>query len=167
MTALLSLASHGLVYGCECSRRSLAQSASSAEVHYSGRCRGKNIALAAGVGWRLRLNPGIQTLSRTRGSDRRNRHPSAQCGDLLLRDRAGNWTYQFAVTVDDWQQGVDLVIRGMDLLPSTGRQIRLARLLGREHMPVFFHHPLIMKSPDQKLSKSDGDTGPRELRARG
>ena len=115
------------------------------------------------MGWRLRIDPGIETFEDARLGPQ-EQDPSAQCGDLLLRDRAGNWTYQFAVTVDDWEQGVDLVIRGMDLLPSTGRQIRLARLLGREHMPVFFHHPLIMKSPDQKLSKSDGDTGIRELR---
>ena len=118
------------------------------------------------MGWRLRIDPGIETFEDARLGPQ-EQDPSAQCGDLLLRDRAGNWTYQFAATVDDREQGVDLVIRGMDLLPSTGRQIRLARLLGREHMPVFFHHPLIMKSPDQKLSKSDGDTGIRELRARG
>jgi len=62
---------------------------------------------------------------------------------------------------------VDLVIRGEDLLSSTGRQIRIARLLGREEPATFLHHPLIMKSPAQKLSKSDGDTGIRELRARG
>lgn len=93
--------------------------------------------------------------------------PASQCGDLLLRDRHGNWTYQFAVTVDDAAQGIDLVIRGTDLLASTGRQIRLARLLGRPDPPVFVHHGLIMKSETQKLSKSDGDTGVRELRARG
>ena len=34
-------------------------------------------------------------------------------------------------------------------------------------MPRFSHHPLIMKSPEQKLSKSDGDTGVRDLRAQG
>ncbi len=64
-------------------------------------------------------------------------------------------------------QGVTLVIRGDDLLASTGRQMQLARLLGRAEPPEFLHHPLIMKSPTQKLSKSDGDTGIRELRARG
>ena len=53
--------------------------------------------------------------------------PLTQCGDLLIRDRRGNWTYQFAVTVDDWRQQIDLVIRGRDLLASTGRQIRLAQ----------------------------------------
>jgi glutamyl/glutaminyl-tRNA synthetase len=86
---------------------------------------------------------------------------------VLLRDRHGNWTYQFAVTVDDWRQQIDFVIRGADLLASTGRQIRLARLLGRAEPLTFLHHPLIMKGADQKLSKSDGDTGVRDLRARG
>ena len=62
---------------------------------------------------------------------------------------------------------LDLVIRGVDLLASTGRQIRLARLLGRERAPSFLHHPLIMKSPEQKLSTSDRDTGVRDLRALG
>jgi len=70
---------------------------------------------------------------------------------------------------------VTLVIRGVDLLASTGRQIQLARLLGRDEPPAFLHHALIMKSaagqdpgtPRQKLSKSDGDTGIRELRAKG
>ena len=93
--------------------------------------------------------------------------PSAQCGDLLLRDRLGNWTYQFAVTVDDHLQKVTDVIRGVDLLQSTGRQIRLARLLGRGMMPRFAHHGLVMKSGTEKLSKSDGDTGVRDLRAAG
>jgi hypothetical protein len=61
----------------------------------------------------------------------------------------------------------DCVIRGIDLITSTGRQIRLGCLLGRERPPTFFHHPLILKTPDQKLSKSDGDTGVRDLRAKG
>jgi glutamyl-tRNA synthetase/glutamyl-Q tRNA(Asp) synthetase len=86
---------------------------------------------------------------------------------VLLRDRHGHWTYQFAVTVDDWRQDIDVVVRGVDLLPSTGRQIRIARLLGRETPPRFLHHPLIMKTAEQKLSKSDGATGVRDLRARG
>jgi glutamyl/glutaminyl-tRNA synthetase len=59
------------------------------------------------------------------------------------------------------------VIRGVDLLASTGRQIRLAQLLGRVTPAEFRHHPLIMKTADQKLSKSDGDTGVRDLRALG
>jgi glutamyl/glutaminyl-tRNA synthetase len=93
--------------------------------------------------------------------------PMEQCGDVLVRDREGNWTYQFVATVDDFVQGVSLVIRGDDLLPSTGRQLQLARMLGRHHPPRFLHHPLVMKSPTQKLSKADGDTSVRDLRASG
>jgi glutamyl-tRNA synthetase/glutamyl-Q tRNA(Asp) synthetase len=93
--------------------------------------------------------------------------PAEQCGDLLLRDRDGNWTYQFAVTVDDMNDGVDLVVRGLDLLSSTGRQIKLARMLGRASPPAFYHHPLIIKPDGEKLSKASGDTGVRELRAAG
>ncbi len=54
-----------------------------------------------------------------------------------------------------------------DLLLRTGRQIRLARLLGRATMPRFAHHGLVMKSATEKLSKSDGATGIRDLRAAG
>jgi glutamyl-tRNA synthetase/glutamyl-Q tRNA(Asp) synthetase len=93
--------------------------------------------------------------------------PVPQCGDLLLRDRDGHWTYQFAVTVDDWRQDVHLVIRGADLLASTGRQIRLARMLGRGAAPMFLHHPILIKPSGEKLSKSSGDTGVRDLRAAG
>jgi glutamyl/glutaminyl-tRNA synthetase len=71
------------------------------------------------------------------------------------------------VVVDDWKQDVNCVVRGEDLLDSTGRQIQLARLLGRTEPPAFLHHPLIMKTAEQKLSKSDRDTGVRDLRARG
>jgi glutamyl-tRNA synthetase/glutamyl-Q tRNA(Asp) synthetase len=62
---------------------------------------------------------------------------------------------------------VDLVIRGEDLLASSGRQILLGRMLGRERPPVFLHHPLIRKESGAKLSKSTGDTGIGELRAAG
>ena len=68
---------------------------------------------------------------------------------------------------DDFAQGVNLVIRGDDLLASTGRQIVLARLLGRDDPPRFLHHGLIMKSDTQKLSKADRDTSVRDLRADG
>ena len=114
----------------------------------------------------MRIDPGVERFVDGRLGPQ-EQDPSRQCGDFLLRDRRSNWTYQFAVTVDDWRQEIDLVIRGEDLLASTGRQIRLARLLGRERPPVFLHHRLIMQTPTQKLSKSDGATGVREMRARG
>jgi glutamyl-tRNA synthetase/glutamyl-Q tRNA(Asp) synthetase len=136
------------------------------ELRYPGTCADRGLAEGPGVGLRIRLASTLERFVDMRHGPQEQR-PSEQCGDLLARDRDGNWTYQFAATVDDLVQGVTLVIRGDDLLASTGRQIQLARLLGRAEPPEFLHHPLIMKSPDQKLSKSDGDTGIRELRARG
>jgi glutamyl-tRNA synthetase/glutamyl-Q tRNA(Asp) synthetase len=62
---------------------------------------------------------------------------------------------------------VDLVVRGEDLLDETARQLRLGRLLGRETPPMYLHHPLIRKPSGAKLSKADGDTGVRDLRAAG
>ena len=105
-------------------------------------------------GWSPRRNSFEDRLLGPQSQD-----PAEQCGDLLIRDRLGNWTYQFAVVVDDMEQGITDVIRGQDLLASTGRQIQLARLLGRDRPPRFAHHPLVMKSPTEKLSKSDGATG--------
>lgn len=158
--ALQPLIDRELVYGCTCSRNDINGE------RYPNTCREKDIALSDGVGWRVRMDPGVERFfDELLGPQ--EQEPGLQCGDLLVRDRLGNWTYQFAVTVDDHLQRVTDVIRGVDLLPSTGRQMRLARLLGRATPPRFWHHPLVMKSPGQKLSKSDGDTGIRDLRAAG
>jgi glutamyl/glutaminyl-tRNA synthetase len=92
--------------------------------------------------------------------------PATQCGDLLARDRHGSWTYQFAVVVDDLAHEIDLIIRGDDLRSSSGRQKRLAELLGRASPPVL-HHPLVRHPDGAKLSKSNRDTGLRELRDAG
>ena len=158
--ALQPLIDRELVFGCTCSRADVP-----ADV-YPGTCRDKDIPLGDGVGWRVRMDPGVERFfDELLGPQEQD--PSRQCGDVLVRDRLGNWTYQFAVTVDDYLQKITDVIRGVDLLDSTGRQLRLAKLLGRATPPRFRHHPLVMKSPTQKLSKSDGDTGVRDLRAQG
>ena len=159
-SALDQLRRRDLIYACDCSRSQIAAP------KYPGTCAAKHLPETKGLGLRVRLEPAIERFDDWRHGPREQR-PSDQCGDLLVRDREGNWTYQFAAAVDDWRQGVTLVIRGDDLLESTGRQIQLARLLGRTEPPQFLHHPLIMKSPTQKLSKSDGDTGIRNLRAKG
>jgi glutamyl/glutaminyl-tRNA synthetase len=149
-----------LVFACTCSRAEIPSDV------YPGTCRDKGLELSDGVGLRVRMDPGIERFfDELLGPQEQD--PSRQCGDVLVRDRLGNWTYQFAVTVDDHVQKITDVIRGADLLDSTGRQLRLARLIGRTTPPRFWHHALVMKNPQQKLSKSDGDTGVRDLRAQG
>jgi glutamyl-tRNA synthetase/glutamyl-Q tRNA(Asp) synthetase len=167
--ALQRLIDRELVFGCTCSRTDVLSGTGSrepgAEVPYPGTCRDKDIPLTDGVSWRVRMDPGVERFfDELLGPQEQD--PSRQSGDVVVRDRHGNWTYQFAVTVDDHLQGVTDVIRGVDLLDSTGRQLRLARLLGRDKLPRFRHHSLVMKQA-RKLSKSDGDTGVRELRAHG
>jgi len=167
--ALAELAGRGLVYACGCSRRRLRETAEvvpNVEVPYDGRCRERGLAEGEGRGMRVRMAPGAERFTDLR-LGLQEQDPASQCGDLLVRDRLGQWTYQFAVTVDDREQGVDLVVRGEDLLGSTGRQLRLARLLGRVEPPAYLHHPLILSPTGAKLSKANRDTGIRELRAAG
>jgi glutamyl-tRNA synthetase/glutamyl-Q tRNA(Asp) synthetase len=167
--ALQRLRERHHVYYCDCSRRELERVAGNpwnAETPYSGRCRDRGLAAAPGRGLRVVLGPGEERFGDLALGPLRQ-DPTLQCGDLLLRDRTGNWTYQFAVVVDDLRHGVDLVIRGRDLLESTGRQIRLARMLGRAAPPTYLHHELLRKATGEKLSKANRDTGIRELRAAG
>lgn len=169
--ALHRLANQGLVYGCTCSRSTLARElgdgvAEGQELVYPGLCRDKGIRPGFGVGTRIRMPDGVERFTDLRLGPQ-EQEPPQQCGDLLARDRNGNWTYQFAVTVDDFRHGVTLVIRGEDLLSSTGRQLALARLLGRTDMPAFLHHPVIRNDTGEKLSKRERDLGLREMRAGG
>src|SRR5688572_28046438 len=158
--ALEMLRASTRVYACDCSRKDIGGE------RYEGRCRGRGLQSGPGLGIRVQLGPGAESFDDAL-LGRLTHVPAEQCGDLLARDRDGHWTYQFAVTVDDIRHGVTLVIRGADLVSSTGRQVLLARMLGRRNAPVFMHHPLIHDARGEKLSKSAGDTGVRELRAAG
>ena len=158
--ALHSLGQSHQVYACRCSRRDVGAE------RYPNTCRALHLEMRAGRGVRVAMESGVETfIDGLLG--RQQQSPADENGDLLLRDRDGHWTYQFAVTVDDMQDNVTCVVRGADLLSSTGRQIRLARMLGRTTPPVFLHHPLVFKPSGDKLSKSSGDTSVRELRAAG
>jgi glutamyl-Q tRNA(Asp) synthetase len=158
--ALDSLRASTQVYACQCSRRDIGGD------RYDGRCRSRGLEATPGRGIRVQLGGGAEDFDDAL-LGRLSQVPAEQCGDLLVRDRDGHWTYQFAVTVDDLRQHVTLVIRGRDLASSTGRQILLARLMGRQNPPVFLHHPLICDDRGAKLSKSARDTGVRELREGG
>jgi glutamyl-tRNA synthetase/glutamyl-Q tRNA(Asp) synthetase len=167
--ALAALHSAGLAYPCDCSRRTIAGDAADVpneEIRYDGRCRERRLDPAGILARRVRMDEGEESFTDALLGPQ-HASPAQQCGDLLVRDRLGQWTYQYAVTVDDLDQSVDLVIRGEDLLGSTARQLRLARLLGRATPPRFLHHPLLRHPDGAKLSKSRGDSGIAELRASG
>lgn len=172
-----TLEAKGLAYPCTCSRAGIARAAGGtdpdrasldgAELRYPGTCRTRALDPSLTPSRRVFMHAGHAERFDDLRLGPQSQDPDLQCGDVLARDRHGNWTYQFAVVVDDLEQGVDLVIRGEDLLASTGRQLRLAQLLGRENASRFLHHPLLRTADGRKLSKSAHDTGLRELRAAG
>ena len=88
-----------------------------------------------------------------------------ECGDFLVRRSDGAFAYQLAVVVDDAAQGVNSVVRGVDLLCSTPQQMHLQDLLGLPH-PVYAHVPLVVAERDRRLSKRDRDAALDALLAR-
>ena len=87
-------------------------------------------------------------------------------GDVILARKETPTSYHLSVVIDDALQGVTHVVRGRDLFWSTSVHRLLQSLLGLPQ-PVYRHHPLLTDASGQKLSKSTGATGLRELRAAG
>ena len=166
--AVAVLRAEGRVYACTCARTALLAWRGPG---CPGGCRGRGLLEDAPDG-ALRADLALQPLDVAAGVDveayddlllgPRAGDPSAD-GDLTLRDRHGNWSYPLCVVVDDARHGVDLVVRGHDLLDATPRQLRLGRLLGVPMPPAFLHHPLLRKPSGAKLSKADRDTAIRDL----
>ena len=90
----------------------------------------------------------------------------AAWGDVILARRETPTSYHLSVVIDDALQGVTEVVRGRDLFWSTSVHRLLQALLGLPR-PAYRHHRLILDGSGQKLSKSTGATGLRELRAGG
>jgi glutamyl/glutaminyl-tRNA synthetase len=145
-TALERLREQGAVYACDCSRATFA--AYEAErgrpwhgIGCPGGCRSRELPEDGGTGLRVAVGAGTERWVDLLAGPLADE--PARDGDVLVRDRVGNWTYAFCVVVDDARHDVNLVIRGRDLLDATPVQLRLARLLGREAPPRFLHHPLV------------------------
>jgi glutamyl-tRNA synthetase/glutamyl-Q tRNA(Asp) synthetase len=173
------LAMQGLVYGCECTRRQIrggsaapltedaeagVPPATQPELCYKGTCSDKGLPLV-GHTVRFRVPSGEVVFDDLR-LGRCLQAPKQQCGDFSLRDREGHWTYQFACVCDDIRQGVDLVIRGEDILASTARQIMLFKALDAP-LPAFLHHPLLCDEKGEKLSKRQRSESISQLREAG
>ena len=166
-TSLALLRTAGLIYGCDCTRSTFARWAGEHGRAWSGpgcpgTCRERGVT---GPVVRVALGGGSETWTDRLAGPREGE--VAPNGDPPARDRHGNWSYGFCVVVDDLRQGVDLVVRGEDLLDATAAHIRLGQRLGRATPPAFAHHPLVRRPDGSKLSKSAGDTGVRELRHSG
>lgn len=157
--ALVTLEKQGLVYPCYCSRKQLEEEnpkSETGEIIYQGKCRALGTAAPASAPHNLRviIPDKVITWHDMRLGDF-SENPKLQCGDFPIRDREGQWTYQFAVCVDDIDEGITHIVRGEDIRSSTARQIALMRMLGRETPPLYLHHPLIVDPAGKKLSKRE------------
>ncbi len=168
--ALERLRSH--VFACACSRREIADSAARAAaaipagtrmdgqaLPYPGTCRNGMPPGRQPRAWRVRVPPPGTPEDVVGFEDRfcgwQQQALAADVGDFVLKRADGFWAYQLAVVIDDAEQGVTDVVRGMDLLDSTPRQIYLQRLLGVA-TPRYLHAPLVCNARGEKLSKQTG-----------
>ena len=158
--ALDRLRRGGHVYRCACSRREIADSALRGPEGpiYPGTCRGDREAYAA-LSTAPPLDCAVRFVieqGRVGFDDRVQGHVvqevARDVGDFVLRRRDGLFAYQLAVVVDDAAQRVTDVVRGADLLGSTGRQILLQRALGIP-TPRYLHFPVVVDASGEKLSK--------------
>jgi glutamyl-Q tRNA(Asp) synthetase len=80
---------------------------------------------------------------------------SGQLGDYVVMRRDGLPAYHLAVVLDDAEQGVTTIVRGIDLLDSTAAHVHLQRVLGLV-TPQYYHLPVVVNERGQKLSKQTG-----------
>jgi len=166
--ALEHLRESGQVFACNCSRTQIA--AASADGIYPGTCRYKEIPLdEENVSWRLCTTGEEQVNVNTLSGQNIKAVLPPSMSSFVVRKRDGFPAYQLTSIIDDQYSGVDLVVRGEDLWPSTLAQLYLSSLLPGNSFQhcTFWHHPLLMGAGDKKLSKSAGDTSIQYLRKQG
>lgn len=157
--ALGQLTDAGLTYECFCTRREIQEAPSAPHAPqgaYPGTCRNLD---PAELEFKRSTRPAALRLrsavSEYTVSDVLHGEFTGVVDDFVLRRNDGVTAYNLAVVVDDAAQGIDQVVRGDDLLPSTPRQAYLASLL---HIPVpeYAHVPLVVNSDGARLAKRDG-----------
>jgi glutamyl-tRNA synthetase len=157
--AIGQLAAAGLTYECFCTRREIQEAPSAPHAPqgaYPGTCRGLSTAelefkrSTRPAAIRLRSSVAEWTVE-----DVLHGTFTGVVDDFVLRRNDGVTAYNLAVVVDDAEQGIDQVVRGDDLLPSTPRQAYLASLLNMP-VPEYAHVPLVVNADGARLAKRDG-----------
>ena len=90
----------------------------------------------------------------------------AAIDDFVIARSDGSPLYNLAVAGDDRDMGVTHVVRGVDHLSNTPRQVMVLKALG-EAPPVYAHLPLLHGPDGKKLSKRHGAASVQELREAG
>jgi len=152
---LQSLRTKNLVYNCTCTRQRISELSGI----YDGKCSQQNLP-KIDASSRFSINRGLKTISHNSDelgftdSVMGEFHQSLNndVGDFVVLRRDGLISYQLAVVIDDYHQGITEIVRGFDLLDSTPRQILLQKCLNYT-TPNYVHIPLALNSLGQKLSK--------------
>lgn len=174
--AALRLLAAGRAFPCVCTRSEVVHSSSAPHgpdgPRYPGTCRGRfasvdEAARATGRPVALRFDPppGVVAFHDELYGEQ-SFDVAAETGPFVIWRSNGAAAYQLATVVDDAATGVDLVVRGRDLLPSTSRQLLLQRALGLS-APRHLHLPLVVGADGERLAKRHGATALSDLRALG
>ena len=151
--ALDRLLAAQMAYPCGCSRRDLADAKRGPlGAIYPGTCRDGCGAVETAIRVRTHDTP-IAIDDRLQGHFAQRLE--SQTGDFVILRKDGLVAYHLAVVVDDAIQGVSDIVRGVDLLDSTPRQVHLQRLLGFP-TPGYAHIPVVLNPDGSKLSKATG-----------
>ena len=168
--AIDRLTAAGLTYECFCTRREIQEAPSAPHAPqgaYPGTCR--NLEEAEREARRALRPAAIRLRAAVAEGTIRDRLLGSFTGvvdDFVLRRADGVTAYNLAVVVDDGEQGIDQVVRGDDLLPSTPRQAYLAGLLNIP-VPEYAHVPLVLNADGARLAKRDGAVTLADLAAAG
>lgn len=156
---LADLAARGLTYLCDCSRAEIARVASAPHEgeegpRYPGTCAPHGMSARAfrrPPAVRFAVPPGrLSFVDLVYGAGEED--VGQTVGDFVLRRGDGVYAYQLAVVVDDADAGIDHVVRGADLLSSTGRQVALLQAIGAP-APTYLHTPLLAMPDGTRLAK--------------
>jgi glutamyl-Q tRNA(Asp) synthetase len=142
-----TLERQGRLYRCTCRRGDYAGT------RYPGTCRDRSIGPDTPHAWRLNTAGVAPITVHDRVEPPLVEDVEATVGDFILHRRDGAPAYQLAVVVDDGDQGVTDIVRGLDLYDNTPRQRLLQHFLALPH-PTTLHHPLVYAEDGEKLSKS-------------
>ena len=165
-----ALAQKRNVYPCYCTRADLHAASAphrGEKLVYAGTCRNLTESERAQKGSVRNPSYRIQVPDSVYAFDdliqgRYEQNLARECGDFVIRRSDGLFAYQLAVVVDDGDQGVNCIVRGMDLLCSTPQQMFLQDLLGYGN-PRYAHVPLLVAERDRRLSKRDRDASLDEM----
>lgn len=170
LDALARLGSGGLSYECFCTRREILEAPSAPHAPqgaYPGTCR--SLTPAEVEARRTVRPPAVRlraAVAEWSVTDALHGEFTGIVDDFVLRRNDGVIAYNLAVVVDDAAQGIDQVVRGDDLLPSTPRQSYLATLLDVP-VPQYAHVPMVLNADGARLAKRDGAVTLRDLAAAG